>query len=127
MAKAMKLHSFVASGLCLLAVAGCRPNEREPAQASRTAEQAAEARAPLGAPRSPRAIPIVQAAYDDPRLARVRDLEYERSYALAAQRIDAIRREHASDASSSCAWRTSPGGSTRRPERPPRRPWPSTR
>lgn len=104
MAKAMRIRSVLASGLCLLAAAACRPNEREPAQASRTAEQAAEARGGAPVPRSPRAIPVVQVAYDDPRLAGVRELEHARDFSGAAKRVDAIRLEHASDPSAGCAW-----------------------
>lgn len=59
---------------------------------------------PSVTPRSPRELPAVAVAYDDPRLAGARDRERAKDYAGAIQIVEDARRAHAAEPSASCAW-----------------------
>jgi soluble lytic murein transglycosylase len=98
----MKRRILLSLGL-MAVLAGCRPNEQKPPVASRSGENA-EPKIPPPQPRSPRELPAMQVAYDDPRLAGVRDVERTRDFTRAAHMVEDARRANAGDAASICAW-----------------------
>jgi len=102
----MKLRFFkVLLGAALVVMASCRPSGREPEPLAGGGEvKAGELKIPPPAARSPRAVPKVESAYDDPRLAGVHDLERVKDYAPAARLVDDARRAHPTEVASVCAW-----------------------